>query len=163
MLFRSVDSKSGSSKVILSEKEDTYIEQPSDNQWFFLKNGKEFLWQSEADGYMHIYLYDLEGKQLRQITKGNFDVSEFCALDEQRGLIYYLSTADGPTEKQLYSVSLDGKKTQRLTKAAGFHGVSFSSNNSYYLDSYSTIDTPPYTGLYDHKGSEIKMLSMPSR
>ncbi|MBK9448413.1 MAG: S9 family peptidase [Bacteroidetes bacterium] len=153
-----VDSKSGSSKVILSEKEDTYIEQPSDNQWFFLKNGKEFLWQSEADGYMHIYLYDLEGKQLRQITKGNFDVSEFCALDEQRGLIYYLSTADGPTEKQLYSVSLDGKKTQRLTKAAGFHGVSFSSNNSYYLDSYSTIDTPPYTGLYDHKGSEIKML-----
>lgn len=153
-----VDAANGSSKVILTEKEDTYIEQPSDKQWVFLKNGKEFLWQSEADGNMHIYLYDLEGKLVRQITKGNFDVSEFCALDETRGLIYYLSTTDGPTEKQLYSIGLDGKKSQRLTKAPGFHGVSFSSNNSYYLDIYSTIDTPPYAALYDHKGNEVKKL-----
>jgi dipeptidyl-peptidase-4 len=153
-----VDALSGKSTVILTEKEATYIEQPSDLTWHFLKNGKEFLWQSEADGHNHIYLYDLEGKLKKQVTKGDFDVVEFCALDEQRGLIYYLSSADGPAEKQLYSVSIDGKKTTRLTQQPGIHGPAFSSNNSYYLDIYSTIDTPPYAALYDYKGAEVKKL-----
>jgi dipeptidyl-peptidase 4 len=153
-----VDAASGTSKVILTEKEDAYIEQPSDLKWIFLKNGKEFLWQSEADGYNHIYLYDMAGKLVRQVTKGNFDVVEFTAFDEQRGLLYYISSADGPMDKQLYSIGLDGKKAQRLTKAPGMHGVSFSSKQNYYLDIYSTIETPPYAALYDHKGTELKML-----
>lgn len=152
------DASTGKSTVILTEKEETYVEQPSDATWKFLKNGKEFLWQSEADGHNHVYVYDLEGKLKRQVTKGDFDVVELCAVDEQRGLIYYLSTADGPTDKQLYAVGLDGKKSQRLTKAPGMHAPQFSTNNSYYMDTYATIDMPPYSGLYDHTGKEVKML-----
>jgi dipeptidyl-peptidase 4 len=153
-----IDARSGQSKTILTEKEDTYVEQPSDLTWHFLKNGKEFLWQSEADGHNHIYLYELDGKLKKQITKGDFDVVDFCALDEQRGLIYYVSSADGPMDKQLYAVTLDGKKTTRLTAAAGVHAPEFSSNKSYYLDTYSTIDQPPYAALYDHAGKEVKKL-----
>lgn len=158
-----VDAASGTSKVVLSEKEDAYVEQPSDKTWTFLKNGKEFLWQSEADGHTHIYMYDMDGKLVRQVTKGDYDVIDICAIDETRGLIYYLSTADGPTEKQLYSIGLDGKKSNRLTKAAGFHDPAFSSNCTYYMDIYSSIATPPYAALYDHKGSEVKMLKDNSR
>jgi dipeptidyl-peptidase 4 len=154
----SVDAASGKSTVIFTEKEDAYVEQPSDLTWHFLKNGKEFLWQSEADGHNHIYLYDMEGKLKKQITKGDFDVVEFCALDEQRGLIYYTSSVDGPMDKQLYSVSIDGKKTTRLTKQPGVHDADFSSNCTYYGDIFSTIDTPPVAALYDFGGKEVKQL-----
>ncbi len=153
-----VDAATGSSKVILTETEETYIEQPSDLTWHFLKNGKEFLWQSEADGHNHIYLYDLDGKLKKQITKGDFDVVDFCALDEQRELIYYISSQDGPMDKQLYSVNLDGKKTTRLTKQPGVHAPEFSSNFSFFCDTYSTIDVPPYAALYDFNGKEVKKL-----
>lgn len=153
-----VNASDGSSSVILTEKENTYVEQPSDNTWLFLKNGNEFLWQSERTGYNHVYRYDFSGKLLNQVTKGDFDVSEISAIDEEGGAIYYMSTEVSPLERHLYSVKLDGKKKNRMSKEAGWHDVSFSGSNSFYMDSYSTITTPAHSALYDKKGKEITVL-----
>lgn len=153
-----VDAATGKSKVILSEKEETYVEQPSDNTWIFLEDGKHFLWQSERDGHNHLYLYDLDGQLVRQLTKGDYDVSEISAVDEQEGQIYFMSTFISPLERHLYRVDMEGGKPKLLTKEKGWHNVSFSSGNTYYMDTYSTITTPAVAGLYDKKGKQLEVL-----
>jgi len=154
-----VDAKTGSSNVVLVETESEYVEQPSDKTWHFLENGKEFLWQSERSGYNHVYLYALDGKLIRQITDGKFDVADISAVDEKTGTLFYISTEDSPMERHLYQVQLDGSKKKRITKEAGWHDVSFSSGNHYYLDSYSNVSTPGKTALYEvKKGKQMVML-----
>ena len=153
-----IDAESGSSNVILTEKEDTYVEQPSDNTWIFLENGTEFLWQSEADGHNHIYLYNFTGKLVRQITKGDFDVTAISAVDNVAKQIYFMSTAVSPLERHLYQVAFSGKKPKRLSKEPGWHTVNFSSGNSFYMDSYSTVEKPTVSALYNKKGKQVLML-----
>lgn len=153
-----IDAATGANKVILTEREDTYVEQPSDRTWLFLDNGKEFLWQSEASGYNHVYLYSLDGKLVRQITKGNFDVTDLSAVDEKSGTLYYMSTEDSPLERHLYEIGFDGNKKKRLSKAAGWHDVIFSSANNYYMDAHSTVSDPGSAALYDRKGKEVHVL-----
>jgi dipeptidyl-peptidase-4 len=153
-----VDGVTGKSSVILTENEDTYIDEVTDTKWVFLDNGKEFLWQMEADGHNHYYLYDFTGKQIRQITKGSWDVTQFCTIDEKASKLYFMSTVAGATERHLCSVNLDGSDFAQLTHTAGWHDVEFSSGSSYYLDSYSTIHSAPVTGLFDKTGKEIAML-----
>lgn len=148
----------GSSKVILTETEDQYVDEATDSKWMFLDNGTEFIWQSEADGQNHLYLYGMDGKLVRQITKGDWSVTEIAAIDEGEGMIYYMSTEASPIERHLYSITLEGKKKKQLTKAPGWHSVSFSSNNSFYMDSYSSADSPGESGLYDQKGKELENL-----
>jgi dipeptidyl-peptidase-4 len=147
-----VDASTGSSKVLLTENEETYVEQPADETWRFLKNGTQFLWMSEANGNMHIYLYGMDGKKIHQVTSGNFDVSSLAGVDEKNGVLYYVSSEDSPMERHLYQVELDGSKKKRLTKSAGWHDVSFSSAFSYYLDSYSSSSDPWRVGLVRPQG-----------
>lgn len=153
-----VEAGTGNSKVILTEKEEAYIDEVTDEKWIFLDNGNEFLWQSEADGHNHVYLYGMDGQQVRQITKGDWDVTGVNAVNNADGILYYSSTEISPLERHLYSITLEGKKKKQLTKEAGWHNASFSSSNSYYMDTYSTLDQPGGAGLYDVKGKEIETL-----
>lgn len=153
-----VEAGTGSSEVILTEQEKEYIDEVSDEKWMFLDNGSEFIWQSEADGQNHLYLYGMDGQQIRQITKGDWSVTDIAAVDEADGVIYYMSTEVSPLERHLYSISLEGKKKKQLTQSSGWHSVKFSSNNSYYMDTYSSIDSPGGAGLYDKKGKEKESL-----
>ncbi|MEM0998022.1 MAG: S9 family peptidase [Bacteroidota bacterium] len=153
-----VDGTTGKSEVILTEQEDTYVEQPSDNTWIFLDNGEEFLWQSERSGYNHVYRYDFSGKMLQQVTSGKFDVTEITAVDEAAEFIYYMSTEVSSLERHLYRIRMDGKKKTRMTEEDGWHSVTFSKNNTFYMDSYSTITTPTRAALYNQKGKEVMVL-----
>lgn len=153
-----VEAGTGDSKVILTEKEETYIDEVTDQKWMFLDNGAEFIWQSEADGQNHLYLYGFDGKMIRQITKGDWSVTGIPAIDEANGKIYYMSTEVSPLERHLFSINLDGKKKKQLTKDSGWHSVSFSSGNSWYMDSYSTIDNPGRAALYNKAGKQVEAL-----
>lgn len=153
-----VEAGTGNSEVILTEEEEQYIDEVTDKKWMFLDNGTEFIWQAEANGQNHLYLYGMDGKMVRQITKGDWSVTDIAAVDEGEGVIYYMSTEVSPLERHLYRVNLDGKKKKQLTKTPGWHSVSFSSANSFYMDSYSSIDSPGGAGLYDKKGKEQESL-----
>ncbi len=153
-----VEAGTGNSEVILTEKESAYVDEVTNAKWKFLKNGTEFLWQSEADGHNHVYLYGMDGQVVRQITKGNWDVTGIEAVDEGNGILYYMSTEQSPLERHLYSITLEGKKKKQLTQEAGWHSVSFSSSNSVYMDSYSTVSKPGGAALFDNKGKEIDVL-----
>jgi len=150
------DTKTGKSEVIYKEENKYYID-ITDNLTF-LENGKQFVITSEKDGYNHIYLYDIKGNLLRQITQGEWDVQSLSAIDENNKLIYYLSYEDGPLNTMLYSISFDGKKKTKLFAQSGNYNADFSSNHKYFILSYSNSSTPPQYGIYKANGKKIKML-----
>jgi len=150
-----VEGTTGNSKVVLTEESDTYIE-VSDETWTFLKDGNSFLWTSEKDGYKHLYQYDITGKLIRQITKGNWEISKFHGLDEQNGILYYSGTEDSPLERYLYSIKIDGSDKKKLTTAIGMHDDELSKNFRYFIDHHSNSATPPVHSLFTTKGDLVR-------
>jgi dipeptidyl-peptidase-4 len=151
------DSTTGKSSTLLTEKDQYWINVSDDLRFF--KNSNQFLWSSERTGYRHLYLYDLTGKQLAQITKGEWEVSGVDSLDESKGLVYFTATEKSPMERHLYRVGLDGSGFSRVSKADGMHLVQFSSNAAFYVDMYSNSMTPPRQDLYHADGSKAATIN----
>src|SRR5258707_1151898 len=150
------DASSGKTTTILTEKDPYWINVSDDLR--FLKDSKRFLWSSERTGYRHLYLYDLGGKQLAQLTKGDWEVTQVDAADEAKGIIYFTATEKSPIERQLYRVSLDGSGFSRVTKEAGTHGIRFSLTTAAYVDTYSNAITPPRRDTYAADGPKLATL-----
>jgi len=143
-------------KTILTETSDTYIE-ISDNLTF-LPNGNDFIWSSDRDGYNHLYLYSVDGSMIYQITKGNWDVTGIKGYDDKKQIIYYLSTEISPTQKNLYSVSLDGQVRKKLSHIPGTDDADFNSTCTYYIHTYTNANRPPVTALRTADGAEVRTL-----
>lgn len=166
------DATSGTSRVALTEKDQYWINVSDDLR--FLQDGQRFLWSSERSGYRHIYLYNLEGKELAQLTKGEWEVSAIDAVDEKAGVVYFTSTEKSPMERHLYRVALDGTAFTRITKESGIHAVNFapsagsppgsnvgtaSASVSGFIDTYSNTMNPPRQDLLRPDGSRVAVLN----
>ncbi len=147
------EAATGKTRAALSENDPYWINIGDD--LYFLKDGKRFLWSSERSGYRHLYLYDLEGKQLAQLTKGEWEVSAVDAGDEAKGLVYFTATEKSPLERHFYRVALNGTGFTRLTKDEGTHAVVLAPNAAAFYDTYSNAATPPRQELYRADGSRI--------
>lgn len=148
--------QNGNNRLLYTEENKYYIEINDD--LVFLKDGKHFLLTSEKDGYRHIYLFDMNGRQVNQLTKGHYDIASVEGIDENRKLVYYIAAKYSPMDRQLFAVSFNGKNEKQLTQERGWHHVSFSADNSYYIDNYSNINTPPVINLCDRTGKVIRNL-----
>ena len=151
------DTSNGQTRIGLSEKDQYWINLSNDLR--FLKDGKRFLWSSERSGYRHLYLYDLEGKQIAQITKGDWEVSAVDAVDEGKGLVYFTGTAKSPLERHLYRVSLDGSAISRITIHNGTHDVNMAPDTSAFIDTYSDVMTPPRQDVARADGSLLRVIN----
>jgi dipeptidyl-peptidase-4 len=147
----------GKANVVLKETDKAYIDVTDDLT--YLKDGKSFIHSSEKAGFNHLYLYNMNGKLVRQITKGDWEVSEFVGYDEKNDRLYYMSTEVSPLDRHLYSISSKGKKKTRLTEKAGTHSVNMSNDFKFYLDYHSAANTPLTVSLHTAKdGKLIKVL-----
>lgn len=146
----------GASKVILTEEAKTYID-ITDNLTFLPEN-KGFIWSSEMDEYNHLYYYDMNGKLVNQITKGNWDVIEFKGFDEKTNTLFYTSTERGAINRDLYSVSLKGSGKKLLSTAEGQTDADFTNGHKYYVSHYSNANTPPVYELHTADGKLVKVL-----
>jgi len=151
------DSTTGKTRTILSENDANWINVSDD--LYFLNDGKRFLWSSERSGYRHLYLYDLEGKQLAQLTKGEWEVSAVDAVDEAKGLVYFTATEKSPLERHLYRLALDGTGFTRLTKDEGTHAAVLAPNATAFYDTYSNAATPPRQDLYRADGARLATIN----
>jgi dipeptidyl-peptidase-4 len=149
------NSETGESKIIFNELNETYVEVPKTK---FLKSKNQFVITSEKDGFNHIYLYDLTGKLIKQITKGEFDVSDFYGVDEKKGLVYYQSAELSAIDRQVYSIKLNGSSKKRLTTKAGQNRGDFSKSFKYFINYHSSASTPKYITLHDYTGKEKRVL-----
>jgi len=149
------DPATGECSVLLEEKNKYYLDL---QDVIFLKDGSGFVMQSEKSGFNHLYLHDMQGKQVAAITNGNWDVTGFYGVDEKNGLAYYQTACKDPMHRELYSVKLSGKGHKKIYKKEGVNSAQFSSTFDYYVRSYSTINTPPEYAVCDRKGKEIRPL-----
>jgi dipeptidyl-peptidase-4 len=147
------DAGTGSSRVLLSEKDQYWIN--IGDELHFLKDGRRFLWSSERSGYRHLYLYDLDGRQIGQVTTGEWEVTALDTVDEAKGLIYFTATEKSPLERHLYSIRLDGSKFTRLTRDPGTHAASVAPNAAAFFDTYSNAANPPRQDLYRADGTLV--------
>ena len=154
-----VQAATGESEVILTETSDTYIAEATDDKWHFLKDSEDFLWLSEESGYNHLYRYNRQGEKVATLTQGEWEITSVLGVDEANDRVYFVSTEASPLQRQLYRVSLTGKKKKRLTEEKGHHRVEASGNFTYFVDTYSNQQTPPATRLLDAKGEVIKTLA----
>ncbi|MFM6954561.1 MAG: S9 family peptidase, partial [Sphingobacteriaceae bacterium] len=151
------NASTGSTKTIMTETDKYYIDIEKE-QLTFLDNGKQFVNVSEKDGYNHIYLYDLSGKQVAQITKGAWEVSDIYGIDQKNGLIYYQSTESSPLQRDVYVIGLNGKGKRKISTQAGTNTASFSTTFNYYILSNSSAKSPTYVSLHNSKGLLIRVL-----
>ncbi len=142
-------------KTYYTETAKTYID-IHDNLRFFADNNT-YLWMSEKDGFNHIYLNTIDGKET-QITKGNWDVIEIQGVDEKNGLIYYLSAEDGAIYQDLYVIKTDGTGKKKLSTRKGNNRTAFSKGMKYYINYHSDANTPSFISLHKANGNEIKVL-----
>lgn len=144
-------------RTLFEEKNARYVE-PSDPAIFFPKEPNAFIWQSQRDGYNHLYKYDLSGKLLGQITKGNWIVLSFLGFTVDGKEALFTSTIDSPLEVNLCKVNLKSKKVVRLTKASGVHSPQVNLTAGLFIDRYSNITVPNRICVSDFAGKEIKEL-----
>ncbi|HET6244298.1 MAG: S9 family peptidase [Bacteroidetes bacterium] len=143
--------------VIFTETSNTYID-GSDDKLFYLEDKKHFIWLSEKDGFNHIYLYDLKGKLVNQITKGKWDVTSFYGINEKNGIVYFQSAETSPMERNVYSINVDGKGKSKLSINKGWNDASFSKGFKNFINEYSSANTPEYISLHAANGKELRKL-----
>ncbi len=149
-----IDGTTGVAKVVMNEKDAAYVD-VTDNLTFLKDNS--FIWTSEKDGFNHIYLYDKTGKLKNQVTKGNWEVTSYYGFDEKSKTVYYQSTENGSTVRDVYKISLDGKNKVKLSQQVGTNGATFSPNFDYFINTYSSATTPPTYSLNNSKdGKQVK-------
>ncbi|MCZ8198801.1 MAG: S9 family peptidase [Flavobacterium sp.] len=134
-----VDGNSGAAKVVLNEKDKAYVD-VTDNLTFLKDNS--FIWTSEKDGFNHIYLYDKTGKLKNQVTKGNWEVTSYYGFDEKTKTIFYQSVENGSILRDVYKISLDGKKKVKLSQQVGTNSATFSPDFTYFINTYSSVTVP---------------------
>lgn len=147
MWFNMYDATSGKKvKTLFEEKNDKWVE-PEHNAVFIPNSTSEFLWLSERDGFMNLYLYDINKGLEKQLTKHTWVIKNIIGFDGANKNVIISGTGNDPRENKVFKVSLKNGKTEILTPESGEHQVSLSSNGNYLLDSYSSLDIPRITKI----------------
>ncbi|MEY4431893.1 MAG: hypothetical protein RLZZ44_23 [Bacteroidota bacterium] len=151
-----IDGNSGATKVVLNEKDKAYVE-VTDNLTFLKDNS--FIWTSEKDGFNHIYVYDKTGKLKNQVTKGNWEVTNYYGFDEKTNTVFYQSVENGSINRDVYSINLNGKNKLRLSKSTGTNAATFSPNFQYFINTFSSATQPTtYTLNTSKTGAEVQVI-----
>jgi dipeptidyl-peptidase-4 len=151
-----IDGNAATTKVVLNEKDKAYVD-VTDNLTFLKDNS--FIWTSEKDGFHHIYLYDKTGKLKNQVTKGNWEITNYYGFDEKTNTVFYQSVENGSINRDVYRIGIDGKNKTRLTSQSGTHTATFSPNYQYFINAFSSATQPPVYSLNESKtGKSIQVI-----
>jgi len=155
--------KIGEHHVVLEEQNKTWVAifnfyTNVNDMIYFPEKSKEFFWVSDRSGYYHIYRYGYDGKQVNQVTSGNWDMIKVTGIDAEAKKMYYLSAETGGLNQELWTINFDGSGKKKLSTVSGYHDINMSPNTKYFLDNYSNVTTPWHVALNDDKGRVLKML-----
>jgi dipeptidyl-peptidase-4 len=110
------------------------------------------------DGWNHLYLYDLSGNMVRQITSGKWEVSNFCGVDEKTGTLYFQSSEASPLERQLAQIGLDGKNKKNIFAEKGWANAQFGPTFEYYVIDHSTANSPATYTVFDQQNTKVRVI-----
>ena len=142
-------------KVAIRDEAEQYIKEQAYSDIAFYP--EHIVMMSERDGYNHLYLYTIGGNLVKQITKGEFEVKDFLGWDQKANVFYYTSNEGSPLRTAVYKIDGKGKKT-KLSTRTGTNSALFSKNLNYYINTYSSAQTPTLITLNNNKGQEMATL-----
>jgi dipeptidyl-peptidase-4 len=157
LIVYAIDPGNGNKKPVYDEQQHTWVDWLDTIQ--FLSNNKGYIIQSDKSGWMHIYQYDMSGNLIRQITSGNYTVKNVVKINEKKNMIWFTARKENSTRLDLYSIKMNGTDLQRLTFGNYTHTVSASPDDSYFITSYSNINTPTKIALVNSKGKIIREIA----
>ena len=147
--------RSGLCKVAIRDEAEQYIKESAYSNIKF--SPEHIVMIIEKDGYNHLYLYTIAGNLVKQITKGQFEVTSFLGWDQKANVFYYASNEGSPLRTAIYKIDGKGKKT-KLSTRTGSNSAIFSTNQKYYINTFSNISTPTLITLNDNRGKELTTL-----
>lgn len=148
----------GDTRSFFTEKNNRYISEDFYDDFIFLPDNKYIVLNSERDGFSHLYLYDRQGFEVKQLTKGKFDVTDFYGFDPVKKVFYYQAAKESPLRREVYFVSLDGKKSGKLSSQAGTNHAEFSSGFKYFINYFQNAQTPNLITLHEQDGKLLRTL-----
>lgn len=151
--FYAVNARSTTAQLILREENKRYVDEAAYADADFSRD--QFVLLSERDGYQHMYLYTIGGQLVRQLTSGEYEVTDYYGVDATGKNFYYASNEGSPLEKYIYKVDASGKKT-KLSTEKGYNEAVFSNGCQYYLNTYSNLTTPPVYTLCNAAGKTLQ-------
>ncbi|MEL6821793.1 MAG: DPP IV N-terminal domain-containing protein, partial [Calditrichota bacterium] len=166
-----VDRSNASASYVMTERDEGWVNINDD--LYFLEDGEHFIWQSERDGYAHLYRFKMDGTLVNQITSGDWALRSSSAtpfwlrqsvvsIDERAQQVYFTALKKSSIERHMYRVNMDGSNLVRLTQRDGTHRTYFSPDGRYYLNRYSNINTLPSLTLYEKSGRSRGTLAEPN-
>ncbi|MBT8376697.1 MAG: S9 family peptidase, partial [Bacteroidia bacterium] len=151
-----IDTSNMTSKLVLEERDEAYVDVTFDLTFL---DDHSFIWTSERDGYNHIYHYSKDGKLINQVTKGAWEVTNYYGYDSKTNRVYYQSVENGSINRDVYSIKINGKDKQRLTKVEGTNSADFSADFSYFINTHQSATSPPeYTLNNAETGNVVRSI-----
>lgn len=147
---------SGKNRLVYEESQQSFVEFFEDI--YIFSDGSGFILRSDKDGFSHLYYYDINGRLKKQLTKGEWSVTEINLVDEKNKKVYFEGNKDNSLENHLFVVNLDGTGFEKLTKSSGTHDAIVSKGGSYFIDTYSSLNDPGRMELFNSKGESIRVL-----
>ncbi len=141
-------------KTLFEEKNEKYVE-PIHPAIFLKTKPNQFLWQTRKDGYNHIYLYDLEGNLIKQLTKGKWEVTNILGFDNEEKYLFFQATKESPIERHLYKLDMKKGDIEKITIENGTHKTQISKNGKFVLDTYSNTKVPNSVNILNVKKSKL--------
>ncbi|WP_207512187.1 S9 family peptidase [Longitalea luteola] len=155
-----IDLTNGSKKEVYNEQQETWIDLDEYERITFLSAGKGHIIKSDRDGWDNLYYYDNTSQLKNAITSGNFWGTSIIKVDEKAGVVYFRSRKENSARFDLYKVGLNGKGLTRLSFGEFSHDlVSVSPKGNYFISTYSNLNTPPVTSLFNAKGKIIREIA----
>lgn len=145
-------------KTLFEEKDEKYV-QPTHTMEFVPNKPNQFVWFSERDGFDHLYLYDTEGKLIKQLTKGNWVVTSLNGFDAKGENLFFTSTIENGVTRHLCKVNLKSGKVEQITSGTGTHTTMVSADGNFAIDHFQSLDVPREQSIYSCKDKKkIKVL-----
>ncbi|WP_294234206.1 S9 family peptidase [uncultured Chryseobacterium sp.] len=151
-----VNTKTGAVQKLFTETDEKWIDTDSPTLEFL--EDDSFLWASERDGNRHLYWYDKDGKLKKQVTKGNWEVTDYYGFNPKSKEIYVQTTEKGSINKVVSKVNIENGKSQLISNAEGNNSANFSKNYNYFIETSSTAAKPYTFVLKDGNGKVVKEL-----
>lgn len=148
----------GDTRNFFSEKNKKYISEDFYDDFIFLPDNKYIVLTSERNGFSHLYLYDRQAIEIKQLTDGKFDVTKFYGFDPVKKYFYYQAAKESPSKREIYFVSLDGKKSGKLSTKSGTNTAEFSLGMKYFINYFTDAKTPNIVSLHLQDGNLIRKL-----
>lgn len=157
--FYSVNPMNGTKNEIYDEKQPTWINLDHSERITYLADNKHYILKSDRTGWAHYYLYTLDGKLVKPLTSGDWQVTSLELIDEKNKIVYFTARKENSATVDLYRVDYTGKGLKRLTFGDYTHQVKVSPDGKYFITNYSNVFTPSKVTLLDNKGKLVKELA----